>query len=41
MVDTAELVNGRIRLTGVFTEQSHGTARGEPAGVIKGMLARL
>lgn len=41
MVDTAELINGRIRLTGVFTEQSHGTARGEPSGVITGMLARL
>jgi hypothetical protein len=41
MVDTAELVNGRVRLTGVFTEQSHGTARGEPAGVIRDMLAEL
>lgn len=41
MIDAVQLALGRIGVVGVFTEQSHGTARGEPSLLLKDMLAGL
>jgi hypothetical protein len=41
MIDAVQLALGGISVVGVFTEQSHGTARGEPSILLKEMLAAL
>lgn len=41
MIDAVQLALGRTRIVGVLTEQSHGTARGEPSFLLKELLAGL